>query len=69
MGIFTKNARIEISHHKDWVCPLNIKLFIGGRIIEIVPFIFIRIINVKRSGRLAVIVYIIKYIPAWRRSG
>jgi len=68
-GIFTMKAEIVINHHSG----INLLFVTGGFHIMIekdrwllVWYIHISLIS---SGKEAVIVYIIRYIPAWSRSG
>lgn len=60
IGILIKNARMKIISY--------LKLL--HKVVEYTMFILAFIHRIPiRSGNEAVIVYIIRYIPAWRRSG
>lgn len=67
IGIFTINAMIVIIHH-IFVMMVVINVFIL-KIIDKDCFLFIIIIRLTRRGRDAVIVYIMRYMPACSRSG
>lgn len=67
IGIFTMNAIIVIIHQIFIIIIFIVQLLLN--IIEEECFLFRINIRLIRRGREAVIVYIIKYMPACSRSG
>ena len=65
-GVFTRNGKMVKNHHK-------VMYFLGviqfGKVVKRCPFIFIIRRRENNSGREVKIIYIIRYVPAWRRSG
>ena len=68
-GVFTIKAKIVKNHQMDINLALEVKkVQLGERKERWKADLYIKSKD-SRSGKEAVTVYIIKYVPAWRRSG